>query len=71
MEGTYIVIYRISIQTTPESIQGSPMYFWCVFGQHGDHEVNCGHGWADSILQAAKDAQHHYQLNLFLEDSIL
>lgn len=54
-------IYRISINPVPELINSVPMYFWCILGQHSKFEANCAHGWADSILSAAKEAQHYYE----------
>lgn len=71
------MIYRININIIPEVISGVPMYFWCILGQNENYEVNCGHGWATSILGAAEHAQHYYEIRLatnnlsaFSEDSI-
>lgn len=62
-------IYRISINLIPEIIGGTPMYFWCILGQQANCEVNCGHGWASSILYAAKEAKHYYETRINLNDS--
>lgn len=58
------MIYRISINTQPEIFQETPMYFWCILGQEKTHEVNCGHGWANSIIDAALEAQQHYKTKI-------
>lgn len=54
------MIYRISINTHAEILRGTPMYFWCILGQEKNYEVNCGHGWANSITEAAKEAHHFF-----------
>lgn len=60
-------MYEISINTQPEVFNNKPMYFWCVFGVSGENRFNCGHGWSESIVQAAKDAEVHY--NMLKENS--
>lgn len=63
------MIYRISINPVPELINNVPMYFWCILSQHANFEVNCGHGWADNILSAAKEAQQYYETRISPYDS--
>lgn len=43
----------IIIISEPEMINGKPMYFWFLCKKGSNH----GHGWAESILQAAIDAE--------------
>jgi hypothetical protein len=45
----------------PEVFNGKSMYFWMIQGNSGDTYCNCGHGWADSIVKAAEDANRYYQ----------
>lgn len=55
-------MYRISIIPEPEVFNGKSMYFWCVLRQVETKEfVNCGHGYSESIEQAATDANNMYK----------
>ena len=54
-------MYEISIMPEPEMIGDKPMYFWCIMGKSGENRYNCGHGWSESILRAAVDADDYYQ----------
>ena len=58
------IVHRISINTKPEFFDGSLKYFWCVLGHDTTgkrKEYNCGHGWADSVADAAKAAERYYK----------
>lgn len=56
-------MFRLSIIPEPEVIGGKPMYFWSVLRLVETKEfVNCGHGWAESIAQAAIDAEKMYKI---------
>lgn len=57
-------MYEITINTTPEVFNDVPMYFWCIFGVSGENRYNCGHGWSDSIENAAKEANEYYNKNV-------
>lgn len=57
-------MHEISIQIEPEVFNGKPMYFWCIFGVSGENRYNCGHGWSESIAQAAIDAKDYYDKTL-------
>ena len=54
-------MYEISVLTEPEIFNGKPKFFWCIFGIDGEIRHNCGHGWSDSISEAAEDAEKYYQ----------
>lgn len=56
-------MFRLSIVPEPEIFNGKPMYFWSVLRWVETNEfVNLGHGWADSIAQAAIDASKMYKI---------
>lgn len=56
-------MFRLSIIPEPEIIGGKPIYFWSVLRLVETKEfVNCGHGWAESITQAAIDANEMYKI---------
>ena len=54
-------MYEISILPEPEIINGKLMYFWSIMGRSGENRFNCGHGWSESILRAAVDADEYYR----------
>lgn len=54
-------MYTINIIPEPEIFNGKPMYFWSIMGESGENKFNCGHGWSESIPQAAKDADDYYR----------
>lgn len=56
------MIYRISINTEPEIINGNKMWFWCVLGQNDEGvEFNCGHGWSSGVLTACECAREWWE----------
>lgn len=55
-------MFRIDIYPAPEMRGDKAMYFWCVICQCSDNaESSCGHGWSESIAQAAIDAEKYYK----------
>lgn len=54
-------MYEINILPEPEIFNNKPMYFWSIMGRSGENRFNCGHGWSESIVQAAEDADEYYQ----------
>ena len=54
-------MYEIEIVPEPEIFNGKPMYFWCILGVSGENRFNCGHGWSESVVKAADDAEKYYQ----------
>ena len=50
-------MYSINILPDPEIFNGKPMYFWMI-ERNG---CNCGHGWSESIPNAAEDANKYYE----------
>lgn len=66
MENSSNIIYRTSINLTPEYFNNTPMYFWCITGSRDNifFEFNCGHGWSDSVESAAKSANDYFNRKL-------
>lgn len=54
-------MYSINIVPEPEVFNGKPMYFWSIMAQSGTNRYNCGHGWSESVVKAAEDAEKYYQ----------
>lgn len=58
--------YTIEIKLEPENFNNKPHYFWCIIKQNEQNILsNCGHGWAESIVQAAEAAEKYYMNNIF------
>jgi hypothetical protein len=50
-------LYRINILPEPEIFNGKAMFFWMI----ESNGCNFGHGWSESILSAAVDADKCYR----------
>ena len=57
-------MYEINILPEPEIFNGKAMYFWHIARRAETGSVNCGHGWAASVGQAAEDASRYYIENV-------
>ena len=52
--------YNIIINLNSERINDKDYYFWYISNNSSDFASNCGHGWASTILEAAKNAETYY-----------
>lgn len=52
--------FYIRIELTPEHINNSVLFFWCIIQYTEIGPSNCGHGWSSSITQACQDAELYY-----------
>lgn len=55
--------YRIIINLIPEKINNIEYFFWYIADNNSNLLSNYGHGWATTIIKAAKDAEAYYQKN--------
>lgn len=55
--------YNIEIKLKPEIFGMKPAFFWCITKNKNDNASNCGHGWSQSVEEAAKEAYQYYVEN--------
>lgn len=53
--------YSIIIDLIPEKNNNIEYYFWYITNNSTSVSSNCGHGWAPTIIEAAKDAEAYYK----------